>query len=219
MFSDAVVAGSGAEGYTAAQRTILAPDTTFPLVDAFSPVSRARVPVPGYTAWPGAANNLGKRYYGLNGGASVGKDAAGVAKVQRGMGGIFDSFFPPPSDTGPTITIGGEGGSGGGTSIWDRIFGTIQTTLPATISAITGRGDPGYYARNQQGQVAPSGYVYNQQGQLISLASAQAALGGVGVAGATLTNSISNFVQQNPMIVLGLGVGLVLLFTRPPSRR
>lgn len=226
MFSDSIVAGSGADGYSNTQRTIFARDVTFPLTDPYSPAGRAHVPVPGYTEWPGQANRLGKRYYGLAAGVDIKADAKRVTDNNRntGMAGIFDDvgldFMGSNVPGAGGTVIGGGESTGGGTSIWDRIFGTIQTTLPATISAITGKRDSGYYSQqNRQGVYAPAGYVYDANGNLISTASAAQLAGGLGVAGATAANSISNFVKQNPLLILGGVAAILLLMTRPPGRR
>jgi hypothetical protein len=100
-----------------------------------------------------------------------------------------------------------------GTSIWDKIFGTIERTLPASISAIKGQGVPyGYYNPQTGGysqtpqmgyQQAPKGYSYNSSGQLVKDA----------------VGSVTDFVGNNPLLVGGGILAVALLFMRPPSGR
>jgi hypothetical protein len=75
----------------------------------------------------------------------------------------------------------------------------------------------------QQGvQLPPQGQqqVYRDAyGNIINPQSAQQLAGGLGVGVANIGNSLSSFVAQNPLLVLGGTLALVLLFTRPPSRR
>lgn len=121
-------------------------------------------------------------------------------------------------------TISGGGGSGGGFD-WSQVFGVITQSAPAIITAIRGQGvPPGYYpsaipqGNNQQYSQIPPGYAY-QNGQLIPIDSAASAGAQAGEGIANLTNSVSTFVTQNPLLVLGGVVGLLLLFRQPPSRR
>lgn len=151
---------------------------------------------------------------------------AGKAQGLKGLGGWWDEGFVDPSNNFPNFPSGGSGGSSGGSGFdWSEIFGVIQHTLPAAISAIKGQGvPPGYYPINapgyttQQYSQIPPGYAY-QNGQLVPVGSAANAGAQAGAGFANLANSVSTFVTNNPLVVLGGAVALLLLFKTPPSRR
>lgn len=210
-------------------KTITARDVAFPLVDAFGPVTKARIPVPGLNVWPGRYNKLGRQYYGLapivEGKRLDGANAKDAAKIAQGMAkpvafgglGSLGAWEPgwdgsiglPPvrtsTTTSPTPPIGS--GSGGGIN-WDTFFAGLFKTVPPAISAVTGRGDPlnrnnAMYYAPQTGQYAPQGYYYNSSGQLVKEAA----------------SNITDFITTNPLLVGGAVLAAVLLFTRPPGRR
>lgn len=188
-------------------KTVTARDVAFPLADPYSPVRNAGVPVPGYTAWPGRANRLGRRYYGL--GKIEAKDAFKKPSGFAGLGAFepgWDSEIGLPPAMPP---IGSSGGGSGGIN-WDTFFGGLFKTLPGTISAITGRGDPllrtqPSYQPSQPTNYGtpPEGWSYNSSGQLVKDA----------------VGSVTDFVSENPLLVGGAILGVVLLFMKSPSGR
>jgi hypothetical protein len=58
-------------------------------------------------------------------------------------------------------------------------------------------------ATQQQYQVAPAGYYYNSSGALV-----QQSVG-----------NITSFITNNPLLILGVVGGVILLFRPPPGRR
>jgi hypothetical protein len=128
------------------------------------------------------------------------------------------------SGGGPMVTLPPDTGndSGGGIDWGAIIAGAIKAT-PAIIQASEGGGTPaGFYQQASIGGIqrqAPAGYVYNQQGQLVSLSSAYQVAGGVGAGVGQIANSLTNFVTQNPLLILGGAAMLFLLFMKPPGRR
>lgn len=207
-------------------KTIIARDVAFPLVDAFGPVTKARIPVPGLNVWPGRYNKLGRQYYGLapiaEGKRLDGANAKDAAKIAQGMAkpvafGGLGAFEPgwddplglPPvySNPGNTLPPIGPNSSSGGIN-WDTFFAGLFKTVPPAISAVTGRGDPlnrnnAMYYAPQTGQYAPQGYYYNSSGQLVKEAA----------------SNITDFITTNPLLVGGAVLAAILLFTRPPGRR
>lgn len=122
----------------------------------------------------------------------------------------------------PTGGTSAPGSSSGGGFDWGQVFGIIKEAAPAIITAARGQGVPqGYYpSALPQGQTyplqGPSGYSY-QDGRLVVGSAGVGATAGQGFE--NLANSVSMFVTNNPLVVLGGVVGLVLLFKAPPSRR
>lgn len=209
-------------------RTIYARDVAFPTEDPYSPVNNAGVPVSGYNAWPGYPYRLGRQYYGLAAIAegkrldgATGKEAAKIAKAMSkpsGFGGL-GAFEPgwdaelglPPAygmPSGTTLPPIQQPNSGGGID-WNTFFGGLFKTLPGTVSAFTGKGDPllrtspQFQAYQQQYGAPPEGYTYNSSGQLVKDAA----------------NNITDFISNNPLLVGGAILAGVLLFMRPPGRR
>lgn len=205
-------------------RTINAHDVPFPLDDPYSPVRNAGIPIPGYTAWPRRANRLGRKYYGLDteavtaiteGATSKAGNALAKAFAKpagfAGMGAfdpigvaIENEIGPPPVYGMPPIGTSTQGGIN-----WNTFFGGLFKTLPATISAVTGKGDPLLRTTNQgyalppTREPAPDGYSYNSSGQLVKDA----------------VGSVTDFVSSNPLLVGGAILGVVLLFMKSPSGR
>jgi hypothetical protein len=221
-------------------------DIPFPMKDPYSPVDRALVPVPGYNEWP-PHEVLSRAYYGLDAeetqanaiDAAPGKAVAFNAEPVVIVGGTSESdevmgfsgfadnefgggfgFVPFPS---VPQTDGGEdsGDTSGGGIDWGSIINAGIHSAPAIIQAAEGGGAP-FNFYQQAGSLlgaAPAGYTRNAQGQLIPLQSAANLAGGLGVGVAQIGNSFSNFITQNPLLVLGGGFALLLLFMRPPGRR
>lgn len=238
------------------QRTIFNREVPFPMRDPFSPVLRARIPVPGLNRFPGRANLLGRHYFGLDEmetvdnatNATPGKVVAfnaepvkvvnggdgdevagfsGFADVGQAQGFGFspDTQLPPAMIALPGAASGdGSGDDGGGGIDWGAIINAGIHAAPAIIQAAEGQGAPwNYYNQaigtTQARQPAPAGYAYNAANQLVPLASAGALAGGLGVGVAQVTNSLGAFVTQNPLLVLGSVMAVVLLMSRPPGRR
>lgn len=197
-------------------RTITGRDIGVPTEDPYSPVANARVPVPGYTAWPPRRNVLRRRYYGLNG---IGRGSSGdklTAKVMTalkakpkgfaGLGGWedFDPGFP-----GSPVPVPN---SGGGSRIdWERIISQGINATPAIIQTARGRNTPtGFYDPvavvppiARVGAVLPVGYHYNASGELVKDAF----------------SNVTDFVSENPILVAGAALLVVVLFLKPPGRR
>lgn len=196
----------------------------FPMVNPYKPVVTAGIPVSGMTAWPkrfpykvadtggGEPDDEQSSFDGLSGGAT----GLSLGDSNMGLGAAIDEIGPPPP-----IPVYRSSGSG----TLSTILNAIQTTLPATIQAF--RASPsnifpgttyGPYTTNAGGmypgsQVAPEGYYYDQSGSLRKVGSA------VGGAVGSVGQSLMDFVRTNPLLVLGGGAALVLLFMNPPRRR
>lgn len=196
----------------------------FPMVNPYKPVVAAGIPVSGMTAWPkrfpykvadtggGEPDDEQSSFDGLSGGAT----GLSLGDGNTGLGAAIDEIGLPP----PVPVYRSSG------STLQTILGTIQATLPATIQAI--RAQPsnifpgttyGPYATNAGGTypgsqaIPPEGYYYDQSGSLRKVGSA------VGGAVGSVGQSLMDFVRTNPLLVLGGGVALVLLFMNPPKRR
>jgi hypothetical protein len=200
-------------------RTIQGREVPFPMHDPYGPVNKAGVPVPGYNEWPPRANVMGKTFYGLSGQAAALRQKRAQSE-DRGLSGfsIFDGGGAF-SDTGflpGTPGLGSGLPGGGGSSIWQSILSTIQSTLPATISAI--KKQP-YYPPGYGIQQPGGGVVYGADGSIVSTGSAAASGAQLGAGLANVGNSLSSFVAANPLLVLGGAVALFLLFKEPPRRR
>lgn len=194
-------------GYTVTGRTV-----PFPMVDPYRPVSRARVPVSGYNRFP-VPRPLGRKYYGLSGDGKRGF---------RGMGGDSGGgapFILVPGDGPPTwdapeiirqgVTLPRQ------QSTLQAILNAILPAAPAIISAA--RGNPYYNPAQLVPAQQPVQTVYgtqvgNAQGLTSAGATAGAAVGNLGAAAMQI-------ITENPLLVLGAGVGLVLLFKESPRRR
>ena len=196
--------------------TVLAPagrDVAFPMDDPFGPVNKARIPVPGLNRFPGRYNRMGRRYYGLKGGAGLRNSSRfrgmgllpPMINVDFGSGALSTPPFNPQED---------DGGGGGFESIINSIRGLLPS-VPAIISAA--RGKPYYNpAQLQQQQTVYGQPVYTsaQTGQAGASIGAQtgAAVGNIG-------DTIGNIVAQHPYLTLAAVGGAILLFMRPPGRR
>jgi hypothetical protein len=218
-----------------ADRTIFFPEVPFPMKDPYGPVVRAGIPVPGLTRWPGR-EMLGRHYYGVDTDETPQNNTttlpgmvkafnaepvtvvnAGDSEV-AGFAGFADSVLvdlglESPTPVDPAQATGGID--------WAAIINAGIHTAPAIIQAAEGGGTPnGFYnAGSPVSQIIPAGYTRNSAGQLIPISSAGQLAGGLGVAAATGINSISTFVQKNPLVILGAGLAVMLLFMKPPSRR
>lgn len=105
-------------------------------------------------------------------------------------------YTPPTSQT-----------SGGGWSTTVALLGTQALQL---LQQRMARGQNQPYVTTVNGRQFA---IDPQTGTATALgAAAGGAVGSIGQA-------VSDFVQQNPLLVLGGGVALVLLFMKPPSRR
>jgi len=224
-------------------------EVAFPMVDAYRPVRRARIPVPGLNRFPPRANVLGRHYFGLDNDevtavpgkavafnseqikvVNAGNDDevagfagfADCAEVQTNALGSLGLVLPPGWGGGGSGDETEGGGSGGGID-WGSIINAGIHAAPAIIQAAEGGGAPwNYYQQavsQPQQSAVPQGYYRDTSGQLIPLGSAQQVAGGVGVGVAQIGNSLSSFVTQNPMLVLGAGVLVLFLFMKPPGRR
>lgn len=126
--------------------------------------------------------------------------------------------------SGWTVPTGGgfAPATGGGTKLSQlfdfggRIFDSF---LGYTLQKNQQRAGGGYGTGTglpQGGQIiqTPQGtFQVNADGSLTQIGAAVgSAVGGIG-------QSLSNFVQANPLLVLAGGAALVLLFMKPPSRR
>ncbi len=164
----------------------------FPMVDPFAPAIETGSPM---TAAMVPAR--GRRYYGLNGGMGFGPD-----------------LFPEDAP------VSGQGVSLPGTSGIDRIFadiGKLLPSIPAIISA--SKSQPYYnpqpttvYGTPLRTALQP-GQTYNADGSLSNVGA------NVGASLTNTFNSLAAFVATNPLIVLGGGAALFLLFRDPPRRR
>lgn len=192
----------------------------------------------------GMADANGSKGYGLNGGAGA---SLAVRSGQRGRAlrlapasrrsafvndtvktfTPFADFWDAAGGSSPFVTgfspnVHAPIPSSGSGFDWSQVFGVITQAAPAIISAARGQGvPPGYYPTAVQGQQVqyqqiPEGYEY-QNGQLVRGGAGVGAQAGQGIE--NLANSVTTFVTNNPLIVLGGVVGLVLLFRQPPSRR
>lgn len=195
----------------------------FPMVNPYKPVVTAGIPVSGMTAWPKrfpykVADTGGSEpddeqssFDGLSGGAT----GLSLGDGNTGLGAAVDEIGLPP----PVPVYRSSG------STLQTILGTIQATLPATIQAFRAQPSnifPGTtynpYTTNAGGnypgsQQAPEGYYYDERGSLRKVGSA------VGGAVGSVGQSLMDFVRTNPLLVLGGGAALVLLFMNPPRRR
>ncbi len=174
-------------------------EVPFRMSDPYSPIARSIAGMPG---------------------REVFNDDNGEA---AGFVGFGDSGFR----LGPDIDIGGSDGVGGmdrGVSgiDWGSILPTIIKSTPAIVQAARGQGTPtGFYGQSYQlPQLVPTGYQRDPTtGQLIPLGSAAQAAGGLGLGIAQIGNSLTGFIVQNPLLILGGVVALALLFKQPPRRR
>lgn len=188
----------------------------FPVVSPYRPLTATRAPIAGLTAFP----NKG---YHFNSEANADFNRNGDDPNDFIPPGHESLGFIDPVGTAP-IGVGLDEYSPMGMK-WEGIIGQITQTTPAIISAV--RGQP-YYdpSQNVNPQLspatqavlastrpAPEGYYYDDRGSLRQIGSE------VGGAVGSVGQSVSDFVQRNPLLVLGGGVALVLLFMTPPRRR
>lgn len=108
-----------------------------------------------------------------------------------------DRIYTPPST-----------GSGGGG--WST---TVLALGSQALNLVQQRMAQGNYQPFQT-QINGQNYLINPQ-----TGTAQSLGAGLGSAAGTLGQSFSSFVQGNPLLVLGIGAAVVLLFMKPPSRR
>lgn len=187
----------------------------FPVVSPYRPLTATRVPVAGLTAFP-------KRGYPFNGESNADFNPGGYDPNDRVPPGHESLGFLDPVGSAP-IGIGLNDYSPLGMK-WEGIIGQITQTTPAIISAV--RGNPYYdpsqnfnpqltppYESTRSAGQAPEGYYYDDRGTLRQIGS------NVGGAVGSIGQSLSDFVQRNPLLVLGGGAALVLLFMSPPRRR
>lgn len=126
-------------------------------------------------------------------------------------------------DGGAQQTIFGEGGvlgtvlneelppiiAGGGVqqpSWWQVLIPTVGTTLRdiyGSRAAVADYSNRQQYAAPQNYSVAPPGYSYNSSGQLVK----------------DSVSNITDFVSNNPLLVGGAVLFVVVLFIKPPGRR
>lgn len=182
----------------------------FPMVNPFKPVLKARVPVSGLNRWP-------NRFTYKVETAPAGVEPDDEQSSFDGLSGLGYTW----GDFGPALQNPLDYSLNSGPSKLQTVLGTIQATLPATIQAL--RANPQniypstslnpYTAVTTQQQSAPEGYYYDQTGSLRKVGSA------VGGAVGSVGQSLMDFVRTNPLLVLGGGAALVLLFMNPPRRR
>lgn len=169
----------------------------FPVVSPYRPITQTRSPVAGLNAFP-------KSGYYFNG------EPVNEFNVQ----GDEDSEVPGYE------SLSGLGSFG---MKWEGVIGQITQTVPGVISAFKGNQyyDPSQNMNPQLQQTlqqyshapAPEGYYYDQSGALQRLGAS------VGAGAGNIAQGLSDFVTENPLIVLAGGAALFLLFMKPPSRR
>lgn len=184
------------------------------LRDPYKPLT-AVARVPGLNAWP-KRKLRDPRYYGFGGLPKGSLSPVRVTpRVFNGFAGF--GFLLPTEDIAGTLSrITPRGGSGwvegtptsSGPGILQSILDTIRVTLPATVSAVKGQPyyNPGQVQSSYQTAPYTAGAGSNIGAQLGT------SVGGIG-------DTISRIVQENPLLVLGGGLALVLLMMKPPSRR
>lgn len=203
-------------------------EVPFPMRDPYSPATRARIPVPGLNRFPGRYNVTGEEFYGIDSPVIVnaGSDAivnAGGVPEGSGFAGFADAGFGFSPDTilpGPMVTPPDDTNDGGGID-WGAIIQAGIHAAPAIIQASEGGGAPYNYYQQGVGlpQTTPAGYTRNAQNQLVPIGSAYQLAGGVGAGGAQIANSLTNFITQNPLLVLGGVAAVFLLMMKPPGGR
>jgi hypothetical protein len=187
----------------------------FSVVSPYRPLTATRVPVAGLTAFPQDGyyfNGEPDRDFNNNGD----DPSAQVPPGHESLG-----FIDPIGNTPVGIGLNADAFSPLGMK-WEGIIGQITQTVPAIISSAKGKAyyDPSGNANPQLvprietvATAAPEGFYYDERGTLRQIGS------NVGGAVGNIGQSISDFVQANPLLVLGGGAALVLLFMRPPGRR
>ena len=170
----------------------------FPMVNAYKPAIQSRAPISGLTAFP-----VGVRVV-----PDESAQTTGIPDDEQGFSGLgglgLGPFDAGAFDEYPTVSSGGK---------LQTVIGGIAAILPATIQAI--RANPSniyptqvYNPYNTAGSVYPG-----QQGAGADIgARTGAAVGNIG-------DTFSNIVTQHPLLVLGAGAALLLLFMNPPRRR
>lgn len=204
----------GSGSYTSTAQVI-----PFPVVSPYRPLTATRVPIEGLTAFP-------RKGYYFNGESSADFNVNGNDEHERLPPGHESLGFADPIKSAPQgIGLEQDNYSPLGMK-WEGVIGQVIQGVPAIIGAAG--GNP-YYDPSQSSnpqlfpatpvtaattrQAAPEGYYYDERGTLRQVGSA------VGGAVGNIGQSLSDFVTQNPLLVLGGGVALVLLFMKPPSRR
>lgn len=193
----------------------------FPVVSPYRPLTATRVPIEGLTAFPKSGyyfngepvNDFNVDGDDPNDKVPLGHESLGFIDPMRGMpdgiGLARDRSYSP---------LGMQ---------WEGVIGQITQTIPGIISSVKGKpyydpsgnlnpqlyGKPGGTYEAPGGGQAPQGYYYDERGTLQQIGGAVGgAVGGIG-------QSLSDFVTRNPLLVLGGGLAVVLLFMKPPSRR
>lgn len=171
----------------------------FPMVNPFKSITKTNVPIPGLNRNP-------RHVYYLP------PDPSGVPDDEQfaGLGSLgatwseFDPGYP-----GYSLEPGKL----------QSILGTIQATLPATIQAI--RAQPAnIFPGTSYNPYAPgnAGGVYPGMQQPYRGAGADIGAS-AGAAAGNVADSIGGIVQRHPLLVLGAGAAVLLLFMNPPRRR
>lgn len=207
-----IVSGDGGAYGSGARREV-----PFQMVNPFRPIVRTRSPVTGLNAWP--IRKIGDRYYSFGRqGVQEFRPFGSLGQDDFGPGDIVGQT-PGPALPGVPVSYSYPSEFPQGPSTLQSILATIQTTLPATISAL--KKQPYYNPAGSLQSVysAPSGFIRDASGQLIPTGSAASAGAGLGAGVAQLANSLTAFVTQNPLLVMGGGVALLLFFREPPRRR
>ena len=172
--------------------------------------------VPGLNAWP-RRKMRDPRFYGFGGLPKGSLSPMRVTpRVFNGFAGI--GWLPVTEDVVDTIkrNTTNPAGSGwvqgtptsSGPGVLQSILDTIRVTLPATVSAV--KGQPYYNPGQLQSSYQTTPYAAGA-GSSIG-AQLGTSVGGIG-------DTISRIVQENPLLVLGGGVALLLLLMKPPGRR
>lgn len=175
----------------------------FPLVNPYKSAVQTGSPITGLTAWP----NKGRL-------REVPDDGSGIPDDEQGFSGlgslgfslgpfdsnVYGSEYPYPYPSPSKL---------------QTIIGAIQATLPATIQAIRAQPSNIYPGQTYNPYASNAGGLYpgSQTGAGADIgARTGAAVGQVG-------DMFSGIVQQHPLLLLGAGAALLLLFMNPPRRR
>lgn len=193
----------------------------FPMVNPFTPVLKTRAPVTALNRFPdrftykvvstGAEpDDEQSSFDGLSGLSAGGPTGIGLSSLGSPVDEI--GLPPPPPVYVPRLPVPTS------PSTLQSILGTIQATLPATIGAIRANPSNIYpgtsynpYTTNYPGAYYP--------GSPYGSGAAEGVGVGVGQAVDTLGGTLSRFVIEHPLLVIGGGAALVLLFMNPPRRR
>jgi|SRR6267142_5984847 len=204
----------------------------FPVKSPYHPLTQPRSPVTGLTAFPHTGyyfNGEPVNDFNTNGDEEIdGPMLEGLGSL--GNLGTIQSAWDSVADGVALPSRSGFRGLGSLGMQWEGVIGQLTQVAPGIISAVKGQPyyDPSQSSNPQLTKLtyappvsreAPPGYRYSESGQLIPVSSAANLGGGLGAGVAGIGNSLSAFVQENPMLLLGGGVLLLFLFMKPPSRR